>query len=270
MVVLVVRELRRSFAMSHLPYSYDLGGDFFVPFVQDVDGASGDSIVDKTAFSEGRGHYWLWKNVKFADEEFVSINQYRRCFWFPQLMPPGGPYASRVDLMHKQQGQSVLLMSRREYIDYVHFVAASDRGPLNYWIRDLDLVVCRSLEYPRSIAQIYGEHHRAADWEIYAQIARANGLDDGRHNWLTGHLMFIMRPDLFDEYMTLWWKVMQEVDQRVAHEDDPYQHRKIGFLTERFMSSWLIKKRAETPTLRVQTLPIAEGLFQADSQPGCM
>ena len=255
--------------MSHLPYSYDLGG-LFVPFVLGVDDAGGDNITDRPAFSEARGHYWLWRNMRFADDEFVAINQYRRCFWFPPLMPQGGRWARQVDLMNKQLGQSILLMSRQEYIDYVHYVAAADRGPLNYWLRDLDLVVCRPLEYPRSIAQIYGEHHRANDWEIFAQVCRANGLDDGRHNWLTGHLMFIMRPDLFDEYMTLWWKVMSEVDQLVAHEDDAYQHRKIGYLTERFVSAWLIKKRTETPTLRVQTLPIAEGLFQVDRQPGCM
>src|SRR5690242_2979232 len=58
----VSRELRRSFAMRHLPYGYDLGGEFFVPFVLGVDDAAGDNIADRAAFSEARGHYWLWKN----------------------------------------------------------------------------------------------------------------------------------------------------------------------------------------------------------------
>ena len=99
----------------------------------------------------------------------------------------------------------------------------------------------------------------------------ANGYDDGRHRWLTGHLMFIMRPVLFDEYMTAWWKVMSAVDQVVAHEDDPYQHRKIGYMTERFVSAWLLRIRKERPSLRIQTLPIAEGLFQFDrAAPGVM
>ncbi len=265
-----MRELRRSFAMSHLPYSYEFGGELFVPFVLGSDDADGDSIAERVAFSEARGHYWLWKNVRFADDEFVAINQYRRCFWFPPLMQSGGRWDGYIEVANKSLGQQILHMDRQTYIAYVRHVEDADRGALQHWIGNLDLVVSRAIEYPRSIATIYGEHHRAPDWEIFAHVCRANGLDDGRHKWLTGHLMFIMRPDLFDEYMTLWWKVMSEVDQLVAHESDPYQHRKIGYLTERFVSAWLIKKRTETPSLRIQTLPIAEGLFQFDRQPGMM
>lgn len=265
-----MREIRRSFAMSHLPYSYEFEGRFFVPFVLGVDDAAGDNIANKPAFSECRGHYWLWRNVKFASDEFVAINQYRRCFWFFPLIESGSAYADRSVALHKAPNQTITHMNRAEYIEYVQHVERAHVFPLNRWLEGVDLVVNRPLQYPRPIAQIYGEHHRAPDWEIFAHVCRANGLDDGRHNWLTGHLMFIMRPDLFDEYMTLWWKVMSEVDQLVAHENDPYQHRKIGYLTERFVSAWLIKKRTETPSLRIQTLPICEGLFQFDRQPGMM
>lgn len=266
-----MRELRRTWAMSHLPFSYQFSGDFFRPFVVGVDDQVSDGIPHKAAFSEARGHYWLWKNVKFDDDEFVAINQYRRCFWFPQLMPPGGPWARQVDHMNKMLGHSILHMSRAEYIDYVHFVDIVDREPLNHWLRGADIVVCRPLGYPRSIAQIYGEHHRAIDWEVFAQVCRENGLDDGRHNYLIGHLMFIMRPDLFDEYMTTWWRVMSEVEALIEPNNDPYQHRAIGYLTERFMSAWLLKARGERPALNVQHLPIAEGLFQHDRPaPGVM
>lgn len=264
-------EIRRSFAMAHLPYSYQFETDFFRPFVLEQDDRTGDNIWDRKAWSECRGHYWLWKNEKFATDEFVAINQYRRSFCLFPLMGKGTPYERHSDHLHKNPTQTILHFSRAQYIDFVHFIEHADKTPLNKWIKDVDVVVNRPLEYPRPIAQIYGEHHRAEDWEVFAQVCRENGFDDGRHRWLTGHLMFVMRQEIFDEYMTAWWKVMSEVDQLVAHENDAYQHRKLGYMTERFVSAWLLKMRLERPTLRIQTLPIAEGLFQMDRpHPGVM
>ncbi len=60
--------------------------------------------------------------------------------------------------------------------------------------------------------------------------------------------------------------MISEVHNLVSLENDPYQHRKMAFMSEWFMSMWLIKQRIERPTLRVQTLPILEGLFQLDRQ----
>lgn len=251
--------------MSHLPFSYDLAGDFLVPFVLGKDDLVGENIANKISFSEARGHYWLWKNFKFSDNEFVALGQYRRCFWFFPLIEDSR-WRSVSEALHKNQAQTILAMTRREYIEYVHFVEAADKAPLNWWLRSVDIVFSRPLQYPRTIAQIYGEHHRAEDWEIFAEACRQHGLDEGRHNWLTGHLMFIMRSSLFDEYMTLWWDIFSKIDGLLAHENDPYQHRKIGYLTERFVSAWLLKMRLDRPSLRIQTLPIAEGLFQLDRE----
>lgn len=262
--------LNRIYAMSHLSYNYEFGNNFFVPFLLGSDDAAGENIADKVAFSEARGHYWLWRNVKFDENEFVAISQYRRCFLFFPLLPANGPFADLVDQAYKNPDRSVVAVSRQRYIEYVRFVAVADKAPLNHWLDGIDAVFCRPLQYPRSIATIYGEHHRANDWEIFASICREHGLDDGRHNWLTGHLMFMMRGWLFREYMDLWWRVMSRVDRLVQHEDDPYQHRKIGYLTERFVSAWLLKVRTERPELRIQTLPIVEGLFQADRNLGEM
>lgn len=264
-------ELRRSYAMSHLPFSYRLPEGIIRPFVLGDDDAVGDNIGARAQFSEGRGHYWLWRNKQFADDEFVSVQQYRRCFWFAPLMRPGIGFDPYIEAASKNLHQQILHMNRQQYIFYVAHVNAADPAPLQHWLRDLDLVVGRPIEYPKTIAEIYGEHHRAVDWEIFASVCRRLGYDDGRHRMLTGHLMFIMRPALFDEYMTAWWRVMSEVDGLLEQETDPYQHRKIGYLTERFMSAWLIRMRTERPTLRIQTLPICEGLFQLDRpNPGVM
>lgn len=255
-------ELRHIYAMSHLPFTYETNGDLLKPFVLGVDDASGDGIADRRAWSETRGHYWLWKNVQFADDELVSVGQYRRCFWLPQLIQPDSQFHRYAEPLNKNLGQQILHMMRPEYIEYVSEVDRADRARLNEWLSGVDLIVSRAIEYPKTIAAIYGEHHRATDWEIFAGVCHKYGLDEGKHPWLTGHLMFMMRRDLFHEYMELWWRVMLEVDERLAHEDHWYQHRKIGYLTERFMSAWLIKIRTERPELCIQTLPIVEGLFQ--------
>lgn len=263
-------ELRRIYAMSHLPYSYPMQAPF-IPFVLGRNDAHGDNIADRAAWSEGRGHYWLWKNVWFDPDEFVAISQYRRCFFFPPLIRKHGPFSVWAELLNRALAQTVLAVSRQEYIGYVRFVEESERGELNEWLSAFDIVVNRPLEYPRSIATIYGEHHRANDWEIFAAICRKYGFDEGKHNFLHGHFMYMMRPEIFDWFMTDWWKVMSEVDALVQHEDHPYQHRKIGYLSERFMSAWLIKARMAVPTLRILNLPIIEGLFQLDREsPGVM
>jgi len=267
-------ELRRTFAMSHLPFSYELSGGFVRPFVLGRDDATGDNIADRTQFSEGRGHYWLWKNERFADDEFVSICQYRRYFWTPHLLDHDHPALVRyAEHANKHLAQTILHMTRAEYIAYIQAVDSvpeDKRARLNEWLSGVDILVNRPLEYPRSIATIYGEHHRANDWEIFASVCRRHGYDDGRHNWLTGHLMFIMRPQLFNDYMTAWWAVMSEVDPLLEQESG-YQSRKIGYLSERFMSAWLVRTRNERPWIRVQTAPIVEGLFQLDrTDPGVM
>lgn len=264
-------ELRRSYAMSHLRYSYDMDGQFIVPFVIGVDDQTGENITDKASFAETRGHYWLWKNKEWRDDELVSFQQYRRCFWFPHLIQQDNSMFPLVKLMNLQLGQTVLHMSRGSYIDYIHHIERQDRQPLNDWLRHVDIVVPRPLQYTKTIAQMYGEHHNAIDWEVFSQACRARGFDDGRHNWLSAHLMGIMRADLFDEYMTQWWAVMSEIEPLLLPERDEYQSRKIGFLSERFMSAWLVKMRTERPTLRIQTLPIVEGLFQhSRPSPGVM
>lgn len=258
-------ELWRSYAMSHLPYSYELPEGIIKPFVLGHHDVSGDSIAYAAAFSETRGHYWLWKNVGFDAHEFVSVQQYRRCFWFPPLMDAAdAEWAGYIAQANKNLGQQILHMSRPQYIRYVTHVQQSDPWLLSEWLSPYDIVVGRPIQYPKTIGEIYGEHHRSEDWEIFAAICRREGMDDGRHPWLTGHLMFMMRPDIFDEYMTLWWRVFSEVDALVQHETHPYQHRKIGYLTERFVSAWLIKIRTERPSLRILALPICEGLFQFD------
>jgi len=260
-----MRRLRRIYAMSHLPFSYEVTRNI-QPFVLGVDDATGDNIVDKPAFSETRGHYWLWKNLRFRDDEFVAVCQYRRCFFFPQIPELQPEYAELTRHSAKQLGDFVYTLNRADYVRYAQIVDEADLSPVNEWLGEFDLLVNRPGAYPNrmTIAQMYGQHHRATDWEIFASVCRRHGLDDGNHSWITGHLMFVMRPDLFDEYMTLWWAVMQEVDSMVEHETDPYQHRKIGYLTERFLSAWLIKMRIERPKLRIMTALICEGLFQHD------
>ena len=69
-------ELRRSFAISHLPLNYPLLG-WIKPFVIGERPVV-DNIDDRRSFSETRAHYWLWRNEKFDEDEFVAVQQYRR------------------------------------------------------------------------------------------------------------------------------------------------------------------------------------------------
>ncbi len=262
-------EFRRTIAISHMPFSYEHGA-VIEPFIMGVDDQAGDNISEHKAFSEARGHYWLWKNGRFEADEFVAINQYRRCFWFSQLVPPDHRLAGITRHLSVNVSQATVETTRADYVEYIKLISEADLAPLNHWLEGVDLVVNRNVWTNLPVHKLYGLNHRAQDWEIFANVLRKKGYDDGRFNWLTTHTVYIFTPELFNDYMTDWWDVMSEVYPKLIQEEDPYQHRKGGFLSEWFMSPWLIKQRIERPALRVQTLPVIEGLFQHDRQPGVM
>ncbi len=267
---LTIRELRRSYAVSHLPFNYPLSG-WIAPFIIGRDDQGGDSISDRAAFSEARAHYWLWKNQPFAADEFVAINQYRRCFWFPQLIPKSNRRLWEINrLLSINVGQPTIETTRAVYTEYIAAIEHADLTPVNEWLRGADLVVNRNLVFNVPVHQLYGYNHRKQDWEVFASVLRKRGYVDGRFNWLATHTVYIFTPELFDDYMTAWWDVVSEVYELIAPNDDPYQHRQFGFMSEWFMSMWLINLRIERPTVRVQTLPVIEGRFQDDRKPGEM
>lgn len=241
--------------MSHGQPPY-VGGKFVVPFVMGRDDLTGESLWDKKQFSETRGHYWLWKNGVFEANEFVAINQYRRCFWFPQLIPAGHRFAEISDFFRANAAQPTLIASRQDYLDYINLIDQADLSTLNEWLQGVDLVVNRDLHFGYPLSRLYGHNHRAADWEVLAPILRAHGYDDGHYEWLTTHTVYIFSPALFATYMQDWWQVMSEVDALIPVEEHNYQHRKIGFMSEWFMTGWLLKHGER---LHVERLAMLEG-----------
>ena len=247
-------ELRHTYAMSHRPFPYASGG-FVVPFTIGRDDLAGDTLSDKKQFSETRGHYWLWKNCKFSDDEFVAVNQYRRCFWFSELIPSTHRFAS-ISAQLATSGQSTITTSRDDYVEYINLINRADLAPLSRSLEGVDLVVNRDLHFGYPMSRLYGENHWVADWEVFYAVCRENGYDPGSPEFLTTHTVYIFTSALFDEYMTDWWRVMSQVNERVPFEEHPYQHRKFGFMSEWFMTAWLIRLRS---TVRVARLPIIEG-----------
>jgi hypothetical protein len=252
-----VTELRRSFAISHLPLSYPLAG-WIRPFVVGQIKAA-DNIDDRHSFCETRAHYWLWRNVRFDEDEFVAVQQYRRCFWLPELAR-GERFAP---LAARAEEEPTPAVSREEFVAYVGQVGTADPAPLNDALRGVDVVVCRRAEYHRSIAEEYCSSHRKADWDIFAAVCARFGLGDGSQHWFVGHGMFMMKPTLFRDYMDIWWRVMSEVDKLVTHENDSYQFRKMAFLSERFLNLWLGKLLTDYPNTAVRYLPVVESKFDA-------
>lgn len=71
--------------------------------------------------------------------------------------------------------------------------------------------------------------------------------------------MYIMRAELFDEYMSFWREAMLEVERVVKPHADPYQSRVYGFLSERLFTLFLYQLRVEQPLLHVAELPYLVG-----------
>ncbi len=63
--------------------------------------------------------------------------------------------------------------------------------------------------------------------------------------------MFVARSDLFDEYMTLWSRIVEHARPLIAPSE-----RVFGYLSERLFTAWLHRLRCERPRLRIVTLPV--------------
>lgn len=255
-------ELRNSYAISHTPLPYDMGRGWIAPFVIGRDDVEGVNIAGKSAYGEMRAHYWLWKNAHFDDDEFVSVQQYRRCFWLPQIAGVPNLFAKHASAVNLDLSLAKVYVNQQEYSDYINAIQNLDLSSLNKWLDGVDMVVARPLIYPKPIREAYGESHRQSDWDVFEPIIKRYGFDGGKTRCLIPDSMYMLTPQLFGEYMAVWREVMAEVERVVEPESDPYQHRNLAFLSERLFSLWAMRLMAERPTIRVQMLPIIEGTFR--------
>lgn len=223
------------------PFSYALTGPVMRPEI--VWGEDAD-------LSEMRCHRRVWQAGDEPRNDwpaFVGFQHYRRAFLIPALMPPNDPLSRRV---HLDPWAQFITASPDWFTHYIEALDEVAEPAWIEWLNHVDLVVPRPLMLGESMADHYRKMHRAEDWEIWAHLMRAEGLDD-RLPYLTAFNSFIARPYLFDDYMRLWTRVIDAARPLIAPSP-----RVFGYLSERLFTAWLHAVRCERPWLRIVTLPV--------------
>lgn len=171
-----------------------------------IDSTGIDNISGKNRqYCELTGIYWAWKN---DDSDYIGFCHYRR----------------RFDLTN----------------DQIAYIAGGNA----------DVVVTWPIVNFDTVRKQYGKDHIIEDWDTLMDViediapdyhAAAGEVQTGIYYY--AYNMFIMKRDLFDDYCSFIFPILEECERRIGQKDDIYQNRYIGFLAERLLSVYLTKNR---------------------------
>lgn len=146
--------------------------------------------------------YWLWKN---ATADYIGLCHYRRHFCLDE------------------EDRAKLLQS------------------------DIDvLVTVPVMNYP-SVLEVYERDHIPDDWKIMKKaiiVLYPDYLFDlvkvERGNFYFGYNMFIAKREIFRNYCSWLFNILDFCNKYCAPKDDVYQNRFLGFLGERLLTVYML------------------------------
>lgn len=214
----------------------------------------GENISAKNQYySELTGTYWVWKNTY---QEVVGTCHYRR-FFTAQSEPflyklkrllyfPVGLYKKRYGLIYSENIEKFVprILNANE-IDAL----------LNQY--DAILPQARKLKY--TVETHYQRYHNADDLNLLKSILNEKHPDfleafdavmKGKR--LYANNMFVMKNEHFQEFMSWWFDMLFEFERRIdLNNYTNYQKRILGFMAERLLNIWFMKKQLKTVELPV-------------------
>jgi Domain of unknown function (DUF4422) len=204
-------------------------------------------------YSELTGIYWVWKNTW---QDITGVCHYRRYFtaqpepFFYKLKRfgyyPIGLYKKRYGLIYtKNTGRfSSRIINEQELKRLLDF-------------NDVILPVARKLKY--TVETHYRRYHDINDLNLVKALIAEKYPDfqDSFKKVLEGKKLyanniFILKNDLFQEFMNWWFDILFEYQQRIdLTSKTGYQKRNIGFIAERLLNVWFMKKQLKCVELPV-------------------
>lgn len=185
-------------------------------FLSDNTGMNISSKND--SYCELTAQYWVWKNTNYDITGFVH---YRRFFYYT-------------------------LFSNKE----------SDIVPLSQFISDLkmhDMVLPNYVYSRNSVIQDYSLYHNVKDINITRDVLKKydpktiEAFDKVmQSHGLAPYNMFVAPPTLYSEYMEWLFGLMEILEDRIDFSGyDSYNQRIFGFLGERLLNIWTVKKNLD-------------------------
>lgn len=182
---------------------------------------TGDNISDKNPnYCELTALYWAWKNL---DADYIGLVHYRR-------------YFTRKEVHNIEKKKEQILDGKEwENILSKYPVVVPDKR--NYYI-----------ETNRSH---YNHAHHTEGLDLAEQIIKEKFPDYlpafntiMNRTWAYMFNMFVMRRNLFNDYMAWMFDILFEIEKRVDITGwDNYESRIYGFVSELLLDVWLGKNK---------------------------
>lgn len=182
---------------------------------------TGDNISDKNPnYCELTALYWAWKNL---DADCIGLIHYRR-------------YFTRKEVHNIEKKKEQILMEK-EWENILSKYPAVVPDKRNYYI-----------ETNRSH---YNHAHYTDGLDLAEQIIKEKFPDYlpafnaiMSRTWAHMFNMFVMRRDLFNDYMAWMLDILFEIEKRIDITGwDTYESRIYGFVSELLLDVWLEKNK---------------------------
>lgn len=202
---------------------------------------TGDNISEKNgSYCELTGMYWAWKNLK--DIDIIGLCHYRRYFDFHNQTLSW----QSVKQIHCTQFSSIDLSIPNNVLSKVTNgeIVISGRQYLGTSL-GLDYCFKHISDDLRTLYSVIKDNcdiiYQKAFFEV---ICKSNCISPGN--------MFIMRKDMFDDYCSWLFSILQEVEKRINISNyNNVQKRIFGYMAERLFMVYLQANKCKTITKNV-------------------
>ena len=225
----------------------------------DLDGAN---IAEPNWHSEMRHQYHVWQE-RLHGQEYVGFEHHRRLFFVnPLSVAQWRRYCPRLlDValrFFSDEGCIAIPLGRDMFGDYLDLRESFD-GEMKAHVDEImagcDMVTQRP--HGHRIDEQFKTCHVDTEWDHLIDVVRSTRFFARTFGMIDFGLrtpfycnMYVMRTELFVEYMAFWWECMRRLEERVA-----LRPRYFGYFSERLANLFVYGKRLENPALRVRTMP---------------
>lgn len=215
---------------------------------------TGENISAKNKYySELTGIYWVWKN---SCQEITGSCHYRRFF---TAKPE--PFLYRVKRLFYFPAR---LAKKRYGIIYTskldRFIPRIlNNKEIEQIFTEYDAIFPVQRKFRYSVKEHYRRYHDLRDLDLLAEILNQkypeylsafNQVMDG--NRLYANNMFILKKNDYEQFMTWWFDLLFEFENRINKADyQGYQQRIMGFIAERLLTIWVYHQNMRIRELQV-------------------
>ncbi|MDB5193393.1 MAG: hypothetical protein JWQ96_2956 [Segetibacter sp.] len=201
-------------------------------------------------FSELTALYWIWKQADRSESEAWGICHYRRYFTLDKC---------KLFFIKKSR---VYYQFNPENLESV--LSKQLYNKLEELLEENDVILQRPTYAHKkqgkvyTIEQAYSIAHDPEDWkttvnvllEKYAEYSQS--IDSFcKQTKMSYYNMMVARWNVWEEYLTWVFDILFEVQRRIKIDEDPYQARVFGFLSERLLNLYVYHNKLKAGYLTI-------------------